>query len=62
MVMERWRPGRGLIPWRPFRELEEMERRFEDIFGRTVFTRSVAASPCGGDGVGTSHRGVRERR
>ena len=34
MVMERWRPGRRLIPWRPFRELEEMERRFEDIFGR----------------------------
>ena len=34
MVMERWRPRRGLIPWRPFRELEELERRFEDIFGR----------------------------
>jgi HSP20 family protein len=34
MAMERWRPGRGLAPWRPFRELEEMERRFEDIFGR----------------------------
>jgi len=34
MVVERWRPGRGLIPWRPFRELEEMERRFEDILGR----------------------------
>ena len=34
MVMERWKPGRGLIPWRPFRELEEMERRFEDILGR----------------------------
>ena len=34
MVMERWRPGRGLIPWRPFRELEEMERRVEEIFGR----------------------------
>jgi len=34
MVMERWRPGRGLVPWRPFRGLEEMERRFEDIFGR----------------------------
>jgi len=33
-VIERWRPGRGIIPWRPFRELEEMERRFEDIFGR----------------------------
>jgi len=34
MVMERWRPGRGLIPWRPFRELEDMERRFEDILGQ----------------------------
>jgi len=34
MVMERWRPGRGLIPWRAFRELEEMERRFEETFGR----------------------------
>ena len=34
MVMERWRPGRGLIAWRPFRELEETERRLEDIFGR----------------------------
>ncbi|MBA7684939.1 hypothetical protein ES703_93352 [subsurface metagenome] len=34
MTMERWRPGRGLIPWRPFRELGEMERRLEDIFGR----------------------------
>lgn len=31
MEMERWRPGRGLIPWRPFRELEEMERRFDDM-------------------------------
>jgi HSP20 family protein len=34
MVMERWRPGRGLIPWRPFREVEEMQRHFEDLFGR----------------------------
>ena len=34
MAMERWRPGRGIIPWRPFRGLEEMERRFEDIFGQ----------------------------
>jgi HSP20 family protein len=31
MEMERWRPGRGLIPWRPFRELEEIERRFDDM-------------------------------
>ncbi len=34
MAMERWRPFRGITPWRPFRELEEMERRFEDVFGR----------------------------
>jgi HSP20 family protein len=33
MAMERWRPRWGVIPWRPFREMEEMERRFEDIFG-----------------------------
>jgi len=36
MVMERWRPRWGLVPWRPFREMEEMERRFEDIFGRSL--------------------------
>jgi len=36
MAMERWRPRWGLVPWRPFRELEEMERRFEDIFGRSL--------------------------
>jgi len=36
MVMERWRPGRGLIPWRPFRELEDMERRFGDIFSQPL--------------------------
>jgi HSP20 family protein len=32
MTMERWRPRRGLIPWRPFRELDELQRRFEDIW------------------------------
>jgi len=36
MVMESWRPGKGLAPWRPFREMEEMERYFEDIFGRPL--------------------------
>jgi HSP20 family protein len=44
MVMERWRPGRGLAPWRPFRELEEMTRNF-DIFGwpwPTVWRRMPA--------------------
>jgi HSP20 family protein len=33
MAMERWRPT-GLTPWGPFRELEDMERRFRKIFGR----------------------------
>ena len=32
MVMERWRPGRGLIPRRTYSDLEEMERRFHDMF------------------------------
>ena len=36
MTMERWKPGRGLIPWRPFRELEEIDRRFGDIFGQSL--------------------------
>lgn len=36
MTMERWSPGRGLIPWGPFRELEEVERRFGDIFEQSL--------------------------
>jgi len=32
MVLERWRPGWGIRPWRPFPE--ELERRFEEIFSR----------------------------
>jgi HSP20 family protein len=34
MVLDRWRPSRGLIPWQPFRAMEEMERRFDEMFGR----------------------------
>lgn len=34
MVMERWRPS--FRPWGPFRELEEMGRRFEEIVGRPL--------------------------
>ncbi len=36
MTLERWRPSWGLMPWRPLREMEELERRFEDIFGRSM--------------------------
>jgi HSP20 family protein len=32
MEMERWRPRRWMSPWRPSREMEEMERRFDDLF------------------------------
>jgi HSP20 family protein len=34
MAMERWGRRWGMVPWRPFGEMEDMERRFEDIFGR----------------------------
>jgi HSP20 family protein len=34
MAMERWRPRWGITPWRPFRELEDMERRLDEVFGR----------------------------
>jgi HSP20 family protein len=33
MEMERWRPRRMMIPWRPFGELEDMEWRFDTLFG-----------------------------
>jgi HSP20 family protein len=32
MEMEKWRPRRWMNPWRPFREMEEAERRFDDLF------------------------------
>jgi hypothetical protein len=38
MVLERWRPGWGLRSWRPFRELEEKERRFEEASGQLSLT------------------------
>jgi len=34
MAIEKKRPERGLTPWQPFREMEEIGRRFEDFFGR----------------------------
>jgi HSP20 family protein len=36
MAMERWRPTRGITPWSPFRGLEEMERSFDEVFGRSL--------------------------
>jgi HSP20 family protein len=34
MTLERRRPEKSLLPWQPSREMEEIGRRFEDIFGR----------------------------
>ena len=34
MAIEKWRPTRGLTPWNPFIELNEMEQRFDEMFSR----------------------------
>ena len=41
MVLERWRPRWGVTPWRPFGEIEDWERRFEDFFGRPMLRLPV---------------------
>jgi HSP20 family protein len=41
MAIERWRPRWGITPWRSFRELEEWERRFDDLFGRPLWRLPV---------------------
>jgi len=34
MVMGKWRPARDVTPWSPLRELEAMQQRFDEIFGK----------------------------
>jgi HSP20 family protein len=41
MAIERWRPRWGITPWRPFRELEEWDRRFDDMLGRPLWRLPV---------------------
>jgi len=41
MAIEIWRPRWGITPRRPFRELEEWERRFDDLFGRPLWRLPV---------------------
>jgi HSP20 family protein len=36
MVLERWRPRRGLTIWRPFRDLDEWQQQIEDFFGQSM--------------------------
>lgn len=48
MVIERWHPVWALRPWRPFRELEDVERLFDHILGRTFLP--VVRRQLAGDG------------
>jgi len=34
MALQRWRPARGVTSWQPFRLVEEMERRFDEMLGQ----------------------------
>lgn len=36
MATEKRKPEKEIIPWQPLQELEEMGRRFEDVFGRPL--------------------------
>lgn len=45
MTMERWRPGWGLTPWKPMRELDDLERHFEDLFGRSFLPTAWGRLP-----------------
>ncbi len=38
MTMERWKPRRELSVWRPLQDVEEMQRRFEEIFGAPLLS------------------------
>jgi HSP20 family protein len=38
MAIERWRPRRDLMPWNPYRGMEDMERHIERMFGESLFT------------------------
>ncbi len=37
MAIQMWRPRWGITPWRPLRELEEWERRFDDLLERPLW-------------------------
>ena len=34
MTIEKRKPEKGLTAWQPLRDVEEVGRRFEDVFGR----------------------------
>ena len=45
MTMERWRPSWAITPWQPLRELDEMERRFENIINRPLWPSTWRRMP-----------------
>lgn len=45
MAIEVWRPGRGLRPWSALETMEELERRFDEIFGRPSLFPSMWRRP-----------------
>jgi hypothetical protein len=47
MAIEKQRPERGLTPWQPYREKEEIGRRFEDFFGRPFLPAAWRRFPSG---------------
>jgi HSP20 family protein len=45
MTRENLKSDRGLAPWRPTRELEELGRSFEDLFGRSLLPAGWGRTP-----------------
>jgi len=46
MTLERWRPRWGMAPARPLRDLEDLERRFDNLlFGRPFVSRFWRHAP-----------------
>jgi HSP20 family protein len=37
MAIEVWRPRWGITPWRPFRNMEEWDRQFDDFFSPAMW-------------------------
>jgi HSP20 family protein len=37
MAMERWQSRRPLVAWQPFRAMDQIEKEFEDMFGRNMW-------------------------
>lgn len=45
MAIERWRPKWGLVPWSPLRELSDIERNMDTMFGESSLPSLWSRSP-----------------